>query len=166
VKLSLIICGAILSVFILVSVISIKNDENSNKYVFYPDKKMSVLQPEIRTIVKGKTKQNQISNLLSEFFLGPINNNYYNCFGNNIKLRSIIIEDDVLNINLNKDFFLNNDFSQEEYYIFFQSVVVTVCYNYRDIKKVKFYFDGIEYKYASFYKIVNDGFTPDFYLIK
>jgi hypothetical protein len=42
--------------------------------------------------------------------------------------------------------------------------VNTICFNQREIKKVKLYFEGIDYRYIGIYGPFNEGIAPDWEL--
>jgi hypothetical protein len=145
--------------------------ENTYKsYLFYPDKNNKLLIAERRKIIKAKSKKEIIKNIIDELFLGTENKKLNNIFPKKSKVLSVRFNEDTLYINLNKN--TVNDLSEKIIYdsnffnLFFLSIVNTVCFEFRDIKLVKFYFNSKEYKYLDKYGPYDNGIKPNWNIIK
>lgn len=137
-------------------------------YLFYPDRTRTKLYAEQRNIIFGNSRIDRINKVVEELILGPINIRYINIFPVNSKLLSSIIYNDTVILNFNKETVMDMalDKNRNVYRLFVQSVVHSVCYSDKGIKKVIFYFDGKEYKYIDNIANINEGIKPDLKILK
>jgi hypothetical protein len=164
----LVVVVSILLVLTIVFFASFKNYYYG--MLFYPDKTKTGLVYERRAIVYGSDRLDAINKILDELLLGPENRNYYNIFSRDSKLLYSRIENDILVINLSKDTVKNVPYEKNKknstFDLVIQSIVTTVCFHDKNIKKVKFYFDGEEYRFAGNIGDLSKGIKPDWNIFK
>ena len=126
---------------------------------------------EKRKIIKGRSKLNRIKNTVEELLLGPMSPKINNIFPKDSKLLDLYIEEKkVLNINFNREMLLELEWTSKDgisiYYIVLQSIADTIFYQFRDIEKIKFYFNNIAYRYIGDYGPLENGIKPDWDILK
>ena len=138
--------------------------------LFYPDIKNEVLLAERRAIIKSSSKEQKIINTVEELISGPVDYNIKNIFPLESKLLNIRLENNILHLNFNRETLMNLNLEKYEkknnYYLYLQSITDTVCHQFRDIKIIKFYFDGKETRFVESYGPIDQGIKPDWKLLK
>lgn len=145
---------------------------NTNFYytiLFYPDKNKINLIAEKRAIIKEKNKKQKIKNTIEQLLLGPIEPGINNIFPKEAKLLSIkLIGKNVL-LNFNRETIMNIKWEKNQnvsiYYIFLQSIVNSICFQHKDVDRVKFYFNGKEFEYIGNYGPMDIGLKPDWSIL-
>jgi spore germination protein GerM len=147
---------------------------NSNTYkafIFYPTRNMDKIIAEKREIVRSFSKKNRIKNTIDELLLGPINTEIRRIAPINSKLLNVELIDKNLLLNFNRETVMDIDTSRLDnpanyYKILLQSIVNTISIQFKDIKKIYFYFDGVQYNYLENFGPLEKGLSPDYSLIK
>jgi len=146
---------------------------HDNKYhsiLFYTDKKKNQLFAERRTIVDSVKKIDRIKNSVEELLLGPIDPNLVNIFPKEAKLLSAILSNKTLILNFNKETIMDLNWEKNNevsiYYLLLQSITDSVCLQFKEIEKIKFYFNGQDYRYIGDIGPVSDGVRPDWKILK
>ena len=151
-----------LSVFVILFILFAFGSKSVSVKLFYTDNKKAKLFCEKREITRTKTKIDKLNKIVDEVLLGPISGKYINLFSTDARIISSWIENNQYNLNLSKESVLdiNLNFKNDDfiYFIAIQSIIFSVYSNEKSIKKIKFYFDGIEYKYIGNFNLLEDNF--------
>jgi hypothetical protein len=138
--------------------------------LFYPDKTKTSLIYEKRYIIYGKNRLDKINKVVDELLLGPVSPDIEDIFPLKSKLLSSRMDKDTLSLNLTRETVMDVSWEKNNnvsiYKILLQSIVDTVCYHDRNIKKVKFYFDSKEFKYIGDFGPIDQGVSPDWESLK
>ena len=145
-------------------------DNRYHTILFYADKKKNQLFAERRAIVKSFKEIDRIKNSVDELLLGPIDPKLVNIFPQDSKLLSAMLSGRTLTLNFNKETIMDvnweKNYGVSIYYLLVQSVTDTVCYQFKEIDKIKFYFNGQEYRYIGDVGPVDNGVKPDWKILK
>lgn len=156
--------------FIIFICYFIFNKNYYHTYLFYPNKKLTLLLAEKRQIIKEYDKKSKVRNIVEELLLGPIDPEYYNIFPLESKLLSVSLSDNVLLLNFNKETIMNIENESENdkiiYSLFLKSIANSICFQMKDIKLIKIYFDGKAYKYLGSYGPIDKGIKSDWNVLK
>lgn len=138
--------------------------------LFYPDRSLTKLVAERRKIVKSKNKTARIENTVEELLLGPVDPEIKTFFPEGTKLLGLKKIENVLHLNFNRTMIMDLEWDKNNgisiYYILLQSIVNTVCYQFREINKIKFYFNNKEFRYIGDYGPLENGIEPDWQMLK
>ena len=163
----------LVAVIILLLILLISFITRKNYYygmLFYTDSSKTKLIAEKRAILREKNKIDRVGKIVEELLLGPIDPSLVNIFPIDSKLISYSLENDTLLLNLDRQTFLSIDYEKENNnllpYLQLQSIVISVCFNERSIKNVRFYFDGEEYRFIGNYGPITNGVKPDWKILK
>jgi hypothetical protein len=153
---------------VIIFVFNLKNYYCS--MLFYPDKSKTGLLYERRYVLYGKNKLDRINKVVEELLLGPINPDLTDIFPIKSKLLSSRLDKGVLSLNLSRETVMDVNWENNKnisiYKLLIQSIVDTVCYHDRSIKKIRFFFDGKEYKFIGDFNQPDSGFKPDWEMLK
>lgn len=160
-----------LIIFILVLGFMISRTDKFNTLLFYPDNDRDTLLVEKRSIVKGISRSEMINNTIGELLLGSVDPDIKGIFPNESKLLSVRMEGKTVLLNFNKETIngireVEEDSDVSVYYLSLESIVDTVCFLYRDIENVRFFFDGKEYRYIGDFGPIDNGLKPDWNILK
>jgi hypothetical protein len=160
----------ILSIVVVIILYFLSSKNYYYGVLFYPDKTKASLIYEKHAIIYGKNSLDEANKIIDELLLGPVNQKFLNIFSSKAKLLSSRIEKDTLIVNLTKDTLMDINTEKNKnvslHYLALQSIVTSVCFHEKSIKKVKFYFDGIDYKFIGDYGPITEGMKPDWKILK
>jgi len=157
-------------IFIMIFGYISQRENTYHSYLFYTNRKKSELFAEKRAIIKSFRKIDRIKNSLEELLLGPIDPDLINIFPQEAKLLSANLENKTLILNLSTETVLNTDWEKNNgvsiYKLLIYSIADTVFIQFKDINKIKFYFNGTEYRYIGDIGPIDGGVKPDWKILK
>ncbi len=138
--------------------------------LFFPASSANKLLAEKREFNWKKTERERITNLVEEILIGTMNKRALSHSNQNSKLVNLLIENDRVILNLNNeslDFIIYSNVNNypNQLYEFIYSITNSICFNFRSIKHVKFYFNGILYEYLDTNFQGENGFSPNWKLL-
>ncbi len=165
--------GIIIAAIILVNIIGFFATSNNTyrAFLFYPNRQKNMLIAEKRDIIRKFSEKDRIKNTVEELLLGPINPDVQNIIPNSAKLLNVIVSGNTVKLNFNRETVMDIDTSREKkpslyYELVLDSIVDSICIQFRNIKKVYFYFDGKEYEYLNTFGPLGNGLRPDYSILK
>jgi hypothetical protein len=145
-------------------------DNRYHSILFYTDKKKEQLVAEKRAIVKTGKEIDRIKNSVDELLLGPIDPKLVNIFPKEAKLLSLILSNKTLILNFNRETVMDINWEKNNgvsiYYLLVQSITDSVCFQFKEIEKIKFYFNGQDYRYIGDIGPIDEGVKPDWKILK
>lgn len=145
-------------------------DSSYRVKLYFPDKSKTALVYEQRTISRSFSKREKMKKIVNELLLGAIDPDLKNTFPKRAKLLSLWLEKDHIALNFNKellnDLDWNDDAVDSSYMLLLQAIVHTICTEERSLKRVKFYFDGVQYRYIGAAGPIDEGILPDWNLLQ
>jgi hypothetical protein len=145
-------------------------DNRYHSILFYTDKKKDQLFAEKRGIIKSWKEIDRIKNSVEELLLGPVDPKLVSVFPKESRLLSAMLSNKTLILNFNKETIMDVNWEKNNgvsiYYLLTQSVADPVCFQFKEIEKIKFYFNGQDYRYIGDIGPVDDGVKPDWKILK
>ncbi len=125
--------------------------DSYNVKLFFFDSKEQKLYPEKRKLLKKKIKNEKIDRIVEEVLLGPVSEKYAAIFPEESRIISSWIKDKEYHLNLSEETLTRINSASKDKKITpltaLESLILSILKNEKSIKKVVFYFNGVEYKF-------------------
>lgn len=121
--------------------ISDEQERNTVVTLYYYSDESGVLAPEARKIDVKRLMNNPYTLILEMLFEGPTSNNYTNLFPENTRVINTCMEDDVLIIDLSKDFLEIQKKSIEDQRLILDSILKTMC-QLKEVNGIRILIEG------------------------
>lgn len=118
--------------------------------LLFPDIKTKSLKPEVRQIIYRNNRDFNIKKVISELFLGPINDKIESSIPANTEIYNCFVLDRILHLNISDDiaFSLNKSEYANFYHLLYMSIIKTILFNFHSIDGFIFKINGNSYRYC------------------
>ncbi len=132
---------------------------NSTLYVkmFYVNPKDNKLVYENREVKKEGNKVKYLTTIINDLLLGPVNPNFKNQFNSKSKLLAVVVENNNVDLNFNRETFETFD----DPAVIINSIMHTIKFNDKSIKRAFFYVEDTLYNYIGNYGPLDKGVISD-----